>query len=97
MKTSTSNVPKVMTPLELSKWRASFYSISIVIAYMLMRAIRGSQDRMEHDIRDLKFRVGQVEQTLAQHGTLLAHYSARFDSIDTRLDHIEQRLGLVDA
>jgi hypothetical protein len=40
-----------------------------------LRAIRGSQDRMEHDIKDLKFRVGQIEHTLAEHGTTLAHYT----------------------
>ena len=78
-----------------------------------LRAIRGSQERMEHDIKDLKFRVGQIEQTLAQHGTTLAHYTSRprtkcasernlscqagRDRIDARLDKIEQRLGLVDA
>jgi hypothetical protein len=62
-----------------------------------LRAIRGSQERTEHDIKDLKFRVGQIEQTLAQHGTTLAHYPSRFDRIDARLDSIEKRLGLVDA
>jgi DNA repair ATPase RecN len=62
-----------------------------------LRAIRGSVDRMEHDIKDLKFRVGQVEHTLAQHGTTLAHYTSRFDRLDERLDRIEQRLGLVNA
>jgi predicted nucleic acid-binding Zn-ribbon protein len=55
-----------------------------------LRAIRGSQERMEHDIKDLKFRVGQIEQTLA-------HHSSRFDRVETRLEHIEKRLGLVDA
>jgi predicted nucleic acid-binding Zn-ribbon protein len=55
-----------------------------------LRAIRGSQERMEHDIKDLKFRVGQIEQTLA-------HHSSRFDRVEARLEHIEKRLGLVDA
>ena len=55
-----------------------------------LRAIRGSQERMEHDIKDLKFRVGQIEQTLA-------HHSSRFDRVETRLEHIEKRLGLLDA
>jgi len=45
---------------------------------------------MEHDIKDLKFRVGQIEQTLA-------HHSSRFDRIETRFEHIEKRLGLVGA
>lgn len=55
-----------------------------------LRYVRGSVDRIEHDIKDLKFRVGQVEQTLV-------HHSARFDRIDERLQTIEKRLGLVDA
>ena len=62
-----------------------------------LRVIRGSQERMEHDMKDLKFRVGQIEHTLAQHGTTLAHYTSRFDRIDERFDQIEKRLGLVDA
>ena len=79
-----------------------------------LRAIRGSVDRMEHDIKDLKFPApngasfnnkksrltrdgGQIEHTLAQHGTTLAHYTSRFDRIDDRLEHIEKRLGLMDA
>lgn len=53
-------------------------------------AIRASLERVEHDVKDLKFRVGQVEQTLA-------HHSSRFDRVDDRLEHIEKRLGLVDA
>jgi hypothetical protein len=55
-----------------------------------LRAIRASQERTEHDIKDLKFPVGQIEQTLV-------HHSSRFDRIDTRLEHIEKRLGLVEA
>lgn len=45
---------------------------------------------MEHDIKDLKFRVGQIEQTLV-------HHNSRFDRLETRLEHIEKRRGLVDA
>lgn len=55
-----------------------------------LRYIRGSVDRIENDIRDLKFRVGQVEETLA-------HHSNRFDRVDGQLHTIEKRLGLVDA
>ena len=55
-----------------------------------LRVIRGSVERMEHDIKDLKFRVGQIEQTLV-------HHNSRFDRIEERLEHIEKRLGLVDA
>ena len=55
-----------------------------------LRVIRGSVERMEHDIKDLKFRVGQIEQTLV-------HHNSRFDRLEERLEHIEKRLGLVDA
>lgn len=55
-----------------------------------LRAIRGSVERTEYDIKDLKFRVGQIEQTLV-------HHTLRFDRLETRLDLIEKRLGLVDA
>lgn len=55
-----------------------------------LRAIRASQDYVEHDIKDLKFHVGQIEQTLV-------HHNSRFDRIEVRLDLIEKRLGLVDA
>lgn len=55
-----------------------------------LRAIRGSVERTEYDIKDLKFRVGQIEQTLV-------HHSLRFDRLETRFDLIEKRLGLVDA
>jgi archaellum component FlaC len=55
-----------------------------------LRVIRGSVERMEHAIKDLKFRVGQIEQTLV-------HHNSRFDRIEERLEHIEKRLGFVDA
>ena len=57
---------------------------------LLVSRIRAGQERMEHDIKDLKFRVGQIEKTLV-------HHSSRFDRIEIRLDHIEKRLGLVEA
>lgn len=60
------------------------------IVLELLRHIRASTDRMEHDIGDLKFRIGQVEQTLS-------HHTRRFDRVDDRLLMIEKRLGLVDA
>ncbi len=55
-----------------------------------LRAIRGSVERMEYDIKDLKFRTGQIEQTMV-------HHSLRFDRLEARLERIEKRLGLVDA
>jgi hypothetical protein len=42
-----------------------------------LRAIRGGVERTEYDIKDLKFRVGQIEQTLV-------HHSVRFDRVESR-------------
>jgi hypothetical protein len=47
-----------------------------------LRAIRGSVERTEYAIKDLKFRVGQIVQTLV-------HNTLRFDHLETRLDLIE--------
>ena len=55
-----------------------------------LAAIRASMERTQQHIRDLKFRVGQIEQTLV-------HHNSRFDRLEERLEHIEKRLGLVDA
>jgi hypothetical protein len=40
---------------------------------------------MEHDIKNIKVRAGQIEQTLV-------HYSSRFDRFDQGLDRIDKRL-----
>lgn len=55
-----------------------------------LRHIRASVDRIENDMRDVKFRVGVIEQTLT-------HHTQRFDRMDDRLATIERRLGLVEA
>ena len=55
-----------------------------------LKAIRASQERVENDVKDMKFRLGQIEHTLA-------HHSGRFDRMDDRLDRMEKRLNLVDA
>ena len=60
------------------------------IALELLRHIRASSDRMENDIRDIKFRLAQLEEK-AQ------HHTGRFDRLDDRLLTMEKRLGLVDA
>lgn len=62
-----------------------------------LRALRAGQDRIENDLRDLKFRVGDVERGVAGLQGSLAHHSSRLDRIDDRLQTIEKRPGLVDA
>lgn len=55
-----------------------------------LKAIRSSQERVENDVKDMKFRLGQMEHTLA-------HHSTRFDRLEDRLDRMEKRLNLVEA
>lgn len=47
-------------------------------------------NRIEEGIRDVKFRVGSIE-------TSVAHVSSKMDRFDERLSRIERRLDLVDA
>ena len=55
-----------------------------------LRHIRATTDRIQEDLRDVKFRVGQMEGTVLQ----LVH---RMDRFDERLNRVETRLGLIDT
>jgi predicted nucleic acid-binding Zn-ribbon protein len=58
-----------------------------VIAWM--RKIDEKLDRVIDDLREIKTRVGILEQQYAS-------MSSRIDRIETRLDRIERRLELVE-
>ena len=55
-----------------------------------LRAIRAGQEAMREDIREIKTRLGILEQQYAS-------LSSRIDRIEIRLDRIERRLGLIEA
>ena len=55
-----------------------------------LRHIRAVTDETRQDIRDLKTRVGFLEQQYAS-------ISSRMDRVDLRLERIETRIGLIDA
>ena len=55
-----------------------------------LRAIRSAQDRHSDDLREIKGRLGILEQ---QYVSL----STRVDRIDDRMARIEKRLELVEA
>ena len=55
-----------------------------------LRHIRTAVDETRHDIREIKTRVGILEQQYAS-------MSNRVDRIEHRLEHIETRIGLVGA
>lgn len=55
-----------------------------------LRAIRSGQDRHSDDLREIKGRLGILEQQYA-------NLSIRVDRIDDRMARIEKRLELVEA
>ena len=55
-----------------------------------LRHIRATVDRTQEDVRDIKFRVGQLESNVLN----LTH---RMDRFDERLNRVETRLGLAEA
>lgn len=54
-------------------------------------------DRLDQDMQDIKFRVGQIERQVAGIHETLAHHSSLFDRVDDRLSKIEKQLDLVNA
>jgi hypothetical protein len=55
-----------------------------------LREIRGLLGEVKEDTASIKLRVGMLEAGYAS-------MSLRLDRLDTRMDRIEVRLGLVDA
>jgi len=55
-----------------------------------LRAIRAAVDGLRDDNREIKTRLGLLEQQYAS-------LSSRLDRIELRLDRIERRLDLADA
>ena len=52
------------------------------IVLELLRRIRGSQERMEQDIADMKTRISSVELVLGQQQIQLAALNTRMDRFD---------------
>jgi len=62
-----------------------------------LRHIRATVDRSAEDLRDVKFRVGQLETKVFQSEGTLMQLVHRMDRFDERLTRVEMRLGLHDA
>jgi chromosome segregation ATPase len=69
-----------------------------------LRHIRNAVDGLRDDMREVKQRLGLLEDQHAnlamQYANLSAQYanmSNRLDRIDARVERIEQRLGLVEV
>jgi ACT domain-containing protein len=62
-----------------------------------LRRIRGTVDRIELDVTDLKVRMSSMEQHQGQILTLLGSLSQRMDRLDERMGRVERRLDLVNV
>ncbi len=69
------------------------YSVMLEI----LRRIQADVADTKPDIRDVTFRVGQVEAYVARGVAALQHTNERLDRIDGRVERIERRLDLVEA
>jgi chromosome segregation ATPase len=62
-----------------------------------LRHIRGAIDGLREDMREVKQRLGILENQYANLEIQYASVSNRLDRIDGRIERIERRLDLTDA
>lgn len=68
---------------------------NLVLVYL--RRIDNRLERIEEDIRDLKYRMTLTEEGVAKLNGAYAGLQLRMDRLDNRLDRIERRLDLQEA
>jgi len=68
---------------------------SIVLEHL--RHIRGAIDGLREDMREVKQRLGILENQYANLEIQYASVSSRLDRMDGRIERIERRLNLTDA
>ena len=68
---------------------------NLILIYL--RRIDARLERMEEDVRDLKYRMTLVEEGMGRITQSYAGLQLRMDRIENRLDRIERRLDLQDA
>ncbi len=62
-----------------------------------LRRIETGMDGLREDNREIKTRLGLLEQQVGVMGQQVATVSVRMDRVELRLDRIERRLDLVEA
>ena len=62
-----------------------------------LRHIRGAIDGLREDMREVKQRLGILENQYANLEIQYASVSSRLDRLDGRIERIERRLDLTDA
>lgn len=60
-----------------------------------LRQLRTGQDAIREDMREVKSRLGHLEEQTASMHVLYASLSGRIDRLDQRIERIERRLELV--
>ena len=68
---------------------------NLVLVYL--RRIDHRLERIEEDVRDLKYRMTLTEEGVAKLNASYAGLQQRIDRLDNRLDRIERRLDLQEA
>jgi predicted nucleic acid-binding Zn-ribbon protein len=68
---------------------------SIILEHL--RAIRDTLDAHSEELREIKGRLGILEQQYATLSQQYAHLSVRLDRVDERISRIEKRLDLVEV
>jgi chromosome segregation ATPase len=62
-----------------------------------LRRLDEKMDGLRAEVRDVKLRLGLIEQRLSLLDQRLDHMEERFNRIEDRLDRIERRLDIVSA
>jgi len=62
-----------------------------------LRHLRGGVDALREDMREVKTRLGILENQYANLESQYASVSSRLDRLDARVERIERRLDLADA
>lgn len=68
---------------------------NLILVYL--RRLDEKVDRVLDELRELKVRVGFMEQQVAGLHGQYASLASRIDRVETRLERIERRLDLQDA
>lgn len=62
-----------------------------------LRRIEAGMDGLREEMREVKTRIGLLEQQVSLMGQQVAAVSIRIDRVEARLDRIERRLDLVEV
>ena len=62
----------------------------------MLRRIRGSQERTEQDIADLKTRMSTVEEQIGQLTITVGHVHTQIAGLNKRMDRFDERFARIE-